>query len=77
MLEKQTLNLPSLSRKPSLVRRWAAELDNVGVKFSEEAERRFKTPIKLATSDEMDWLRIDGIGVGTAQKIIKEIGGRK
>lgn len=83
LLTKQTLNLPSLSGKPSLCRRWAAELTDVGVKFSEEAERIFRNPqgrpsgLRLATGDEMDWLRIEGIGVKTAQKIIKEIGGRR
>ncbi len=77
LLQKQTLNLPSLSGRPSLVRRWAAEIEGVGVKYSEEAERLFKTPIRLATSDELAWLKIEGIGVKTAQKIIKEIGGRR
>lgn len=75
LLEKQVLNIPTLHGAPTLTRRWAAELEGVGVKYSQEAERLFKRPIKLATSDEMDWLKIDGIGVATAQKIVKEIGG--
>jgi ERCC4-type nuclease len=73
----QLMTVPSLSRKPSLVRRWAAELEGIGVKKSEEAERLFKSPKALANSDELDWMQVDGVGVATAQKIIKEIGGRK
>lgn len=75
LLEKQMLNIPSFNRKPSLVRRWAAEIEGIGVKFGGEAERIFRTPVRLANSDEQDWLRIEGIGVPTAMKIIREIGG--
>jgi hypothetical protein len=75
LLEKQKLNIPQLSGRPSLVRRWAAELDDIGVMFSQDAERIFHTPVNLANSDEGDWLRIKGIGVPTAQKIIRSIRG--
>lgn len=77
LLAMQKINLPSLTGKPSLVRRWAADLEGVGVKFSDDAARLFKKPITLATSDEMDWLRIPGIGVPTAQSIWREIHGVK
>lgn len=75
LMEMQKLNIPSLTGKPSLVRRWAADLDGIGVKFSDDAAKLFKKPITLATSDEMDWLRIPGIGVKTAQDIWREIHG--
>lgn len=75
MLATQMLNIPSLNGKPPLIRRWAAELTGVGVKTSMDAQRLFRTPIKLATADEMDWLQIKGVGVPTAQKIVKEIHG--
>lgn len=77
LLEVQKLNIPALSGKPTLTRRWASDLEGVGVKFSIEAERMFKTPINLAHSDETEWLRIPGIGVRTAQDIVKEINGWK
>lgn len=73
LLETQKLNMPSLTGKPSLVRRWAAELDGVGVKHSMEAERIFRTPSELARSDESDWITIPGIGAKLARSIIKQI----
>lgn len=75
LLETQKLLIPDLRGKPPLVRRWAAELDNIGVKYSMRAEELFKKPITLARATEMDWMQIDGIGRGTAQKIIKEVWG--
>src|SRR4029077_9874131 len=36
----------------SLTQRWAADLDGIGTKYSEEADRYFKTPIRLANSEE-------------------------
>lgn len=71
----QKFNLPSLTGKPSVTRQWANALDGIGIKHSENAERVFKTPIKLATADEMEWLKIDGIGVPTAQRIVRTIQG--
>lgn len=76
LLEMQKLNIPSLSGKPSLVRRWAADLEGIGVMKSADAERAFKKPITLATADEVDWItRVPGIGVKTAQSIWREIHG--
>jgi ERCC4-type nuclease len=77
LLEIQKLNIPEMRGKPSLVRRWASDLDGIGVKHSMEAEKVFKTPYDLAKSDESDWLRIQGIGVGTAQNIVKQIHGHE
>lgn len=75
MKQLQKHNLPALTGRPTLVRKWANDIDGIGVKFSEQAERIFETPIQLATSDEMDWLGIEGIGVPTAQSVIKQING--
>jgi ERCC4-type nuclease len=77
MLEMQKIVLPSLTGKPSLTRRWAKELDGIGVKGSEGAARMFKTPIALAEADELEWLRVPGIGVKTAQSIYREIHGMR
>ena len=73
LLETQKLNMPTLNGRPSLVRRWAAELDGVGVKNSMEADRMFKTPFELASSDESDWIRVPGIGAKLARSIVKQI----
>ena len=75
MLETQKLLIPDLRMKPSLVRRWAAEIDDIGVKHSLQAEELFKTPYNLAVSDESDWLKLPRLGVKTAQKIIRDIRG--
>lgn len=74
--EMQKIAIPTLNQKPSLVRKWAADLDGIGVKLSEDAEKLFKTPIKLAQADESEWLRIPGVGVKTAQQVVKEVWGR-
>lgn len=73
LIEVQKLAIPSLTGKPSLVRRWASELDNVGVVRSQDAERIFKSGFALAHADEMDWVKVPGVSVATAQKIVKEI----
>jgi ERCC4-type nuclease len=73
LMEIHRMNLPELNGKPSLVRRWASDLDDIGVKYSQIAEGLFRTPIRLATADESAWLRIKGIGIGTAQNIIRQI----
>ncbi len=77
MLQTQTHNLPEFYGKPSLTRKWAADITDIGVKYSQIAESMFKTPIRLANSQERDWMRIKGIGAKTARQIIKEIQGVK
>lgn len=69
--------IPVLGGRPSLVRKWANDIEGVGVKLSHLAEKEFRTPIALATSDEMRWLKIEGVGVKSAQKIVREILGMK
>lgn len=77
MVELQKAALPVLSGKPPLVRLWGNALTDVGAKYSLEAQGLFRTPIRLANSNEEEWLRIKGIGVSTSQQIIREIhGGR-
>jgi ERCC4-type nuclease len=75
MLETQKLQIPDMRIKPSLVRRWAAEIDDIGVKHSLQAEDLFKTPIRLANSDESDWIKLSRLGVKTARKIVSQIRG--
>lgn len=73
LLETQKLNMPSLTGKPSLVRRWASELEGVGVKHSMDAERIFRTPFELAQGDEQDWIQVPGVGAKLARSIVKQI----
>lgn len=73
--EMQRVNIPTMRNKPTLVRKWASDLEGIGTKLSLDAERLFKKPITLATADEGEWLRIPGVGVRTAQQIVREIWG--
>lgn len=73
--ELHRIALPSLSGKPSLVRQWASCIDGVGTKLSDLAARHFGKPFRLANADEVEWMRIPGIGAGLAQKIYRQIQG--
>lgn len=75
LLNPQKMNIPQLMGHPSLTLKWAHTLNGIGAKHGQDAERLFKKPINLATADESDWLRIPGLGVKTAQSIVKEIMG--
>lgn len=75
LLEMQKLSIATLNQKPSLVRKWAADLDDIGTKKSDLAARHFRTPISLATADEVEWLKLPGVGVQTAQRIYRQING--
>lgn len=73
MIETQKLTIPSLTNKPSLARKWAADLDRVGVTKSIEAAKLFKNGRKLALAGEEDWMRLGGVGAKTAIAIVKQI----
>lgn len=82
MLDIHRVNLPSLNYNPNilkfeapLVRKWATDINGVGIKYSMEAERLFKFPYKLAMADEADWMQIQGIGAATAKRIVRDIWG--
>lgn len=75
--EMQKIAIPTLNFKPRLVRKWAADIEGIGLKMSADAERQFKTPIALANADETEWMRLSGVGVRTAQQIVREIWGTK
>lgn len=68
--------LPTLNEKPSLCRRWAADLEDIGLVKSEAAERLFKRPIVLATAEVEDWAELAGVGIPTARKIVRQIHGQ-
>ncbi len=78
LMEMEQLQLPTLTARPGLARLWAACIEGIGVKLSSAADRLFgHSPIKLATSDEMEWLKIPGVGVPTAKSVVNQIWGRK
>lgn len=77
MLETQKLNIPSLSGKPSLARRWAAEVEGLGVKLSMAAASVFRTGYDLAHADEFDWMEVDGVTSRMARASVREIRGQK
>ena len=76
LLEMQKLNIPALNGKPPLVQRWAAEIDGVGVKHSQDAMKIFKTPYDLARSDETEWITLPGVGSKLAMSIVRQIHGK-
>jgi ERCC4-type nuclease len=73
MLEMQKIVLPSITGRPSLRRRWAADLDGVGEGLSLEAEQLFRTAGELSRADESAWMKIKGIGPRMARRIIHQI----
>lgn len=77
LLEMQTLNIPSLNGRPSLTQRWAAQLDGIGVKHSQDAVKIFKTPYDLARSDETEWITLPGVGAKIARSVVRQIHGEE
>lgn len=70
-------NIASLNGEPPLVRKWAEAIDGVGQVKGQAAAELFETPIALATSEEIQWLCIDGIGPKTARSIMEQIEGKR
>lgn len=77
LLEIQRIAIPQMTYQPSLVRKWANDLEGIGTKLSELAARHFRTAYKLANADESEWMRIPGVGAKTAQDIMRQIWGTK
>lgn len=65
--------IPHLTRKPNLVEKWLYQIDGIGVKKMGIAKRTFRTGLQLAKADEAEWLKIPGVGIKTAQDIVREI----
>ena len=72
--EKKQLGLGDAG-KPSLVRRWAAELPGVGWEIAKKTEEHFGCVHNMILASEQDWQTIEGIGKITAKRIIEEIHG--
>lgn len=78
LLQMQRVVIPTMNFKPSLTREWAFAIQGIGEELSALVERQFRTPIRLATASEAEWLAIPGIGAGKAKAAVEEIlGGRR
>lgn len=73
--ELHKVAIPQMNARAPLVLKWAVDLDDIGIKKGDLAARHFRKPITLAQADEQEWLRIPGVGVKTAQQIVREIWG--
>ncbi len=75
MEEIEKLPMWEVGGRSSLVKRWAAQFDGVGVRLATEAEQTFVSGKHMGLSNVEDWAGIKGIGRNTAVRIVKEIRG--
>lgn len=75
MQEIQSLALAEVIGKPSLCRRWAAQIDGIGVRLSSDIDKHFHSGRMLALASENDWASIKGLSQNTAKRIVREIWG--
>lgn len=61
--------------RPSIVRRFAAELPGIGWEKSAAVSSHFATPADLILASEEEWRTIPGIGKVLAQRIIEALNG--
>lgn len=73
--EIQKFALPTLNRRPTLKQKWANAIEGIGVKKWPFVDRQFRSPLAMAQADEKEWLRIPGLGIRSAQRIVQEIWG--
>lgn len=63
--------------RPGLCRRMAAQLPMIGWQRSADVAKKFRTVSAMANADRQDWMAIDGIGAGIADKVVKAINGER
>lgn len=75
----QTLHKPAGDQaslvRPSMLRRIAAELPQIGWERSAAVATHFGTLDRMANASEADWMAIEGIGKGIAAKVVRAIHG--
>lgn len=59
--------------KPTLARRFAAELPGIGIRMSGGVATHFGSVRTMVNAEEREWLRIPGIGKTLARRIVSEI----
>ena len=65
---------PVLLTRPSLVRRVAKELPDIGWERSLTIEQRWSTVREMVNAPADEWIELEGIGKGIASKIDQELG---
>jgi ERCC4-type nuclease len=61
--------------RPSLLRRVVKELDGLGWERSKAVAEHFRTIRAMANADVAEWVKVDGIGKKTAEKVVRAIRG--
>jgi ERCC4-type nuclease len=72
---KEMFPATALLTKPTLARRVAAQLPNVGEVRSSAVAAQFKTLREMVAASESDWRHVDGLGPETARKVYAAIHG--
>lgn len=70
---KEIFGDTALLVKPTLARRVAAQLPGIGTKRSAEVARVFHTLTDMVNASPKDWLKVEGVGRGIAQKVYDAI----
>jgi ERCC4-type nuclease len=65
--------LPSVTMKPSLIRRMIKEAAYIGWERSLDVEKRFPTIQEMVNATEEDWQSIDGFGTVIAHSAVQEL----
>ena len=73
---KQLYAETALMIKPSLARRVAKELPNIGTVRSAAVASQFKTLADMVEASEKDWMHVEGLGKATAKRVYAAIHGQ-
>lgn len=65
----------ALIRKPNLVQKLAQQLPGIGWDKAAKVGRKFASPVDMILATESEWMEIEGIGKGIAEKVVKELHG--
>jgi ERCC4-type nuclease len=65
----------ALEEKDSLVRRWAKELDGIGVEKSMACMGKFRTALDMAQATREEWAEIPGVGPTISRNVWNQIRG--
>lgn len=64
-------------RRASLVRLWAEKLPGIGHDKALFVESHFGDAFEMAVADESEWIKIEGVGLKMARRIVEAIRGRE
>jgi len=66
----------NLLGKPSVVRRVASQLDNIGWERAKAVEARFRSVREMCAAGVGEWQEVDGVGKKIAQSVVSQLGGK-